>query len=254
VIRVLVNLEVWSRLWISVGVGRRSFRNIKTGILNTLRRGRIERRFLFTTDGFGMYEWAVKKLLAGVCIYGQVIKKQRENRVIRVDRKLLLGTKSELEEALFYSEDSGTLNTSFVERHNLPIRRGSIYLGRRTPCHAPHRRYLIGQMTLMMMYYNFVRLHMALKLGKIVQTPAMQAGIAPQRFSFRDIFASHVPFFFVLIVIVINFRTLHFRQAPLGRTFRGSGQNPTTFPWRSTGIFSSFQGIFSHGLSHRKCP
>jgi transposase-like protein len=51
---VLTNLEVWSRLWISVVVGRRSFRSIKTGILNTLRRGRIEHRFLFTTDGFEM--------------------------------------------------------------------------------------------------------------------------------------------------------------------------------------------------------
>jgi hypothetical protein len=155
----------------------------------------------------------VKKLLACVCIYGQVIKKRRENRVIRVDRKLLLGTKSELEEALFYSEDSSILNTSFVERHNLTIRRGSAYLGRRTPCHARHSRCLIGQMALMMMYYSFVRPHMALKFGKIVKTPAMQAGIAPKRFSFRNIFTGHVPFFFVLIVIVINFRTLHFRQA-----------------------------------------
>jgi hypothetical protein len=116
----------------------------------------------------------VKKLLAGVCIYVQVIKKRRESRVIRVDRKLLLGTKSELEEALFYSEDSSTLNTSFVERHNLTIRRGSAYLGRRTPCHARPSRHLIGQMALMMMYYNFVRPHMALKFGKIVKTPAMQ--------------------------------------------------------------------------------
>jgi hypothetical protein len=116
----------------------------------------------------------VKKLLACVCIYGQVIKKRRENRVIRVDRKLLLGTKSELEEALFYSEDSSILNTSFVERHNLTIRRGSAYLGRRTPCHARHSRCLIGQMALMMMYYSFVRPHMALKFGKIVKTPAMQ--------------------------------------------------------------------------------
>lgn len=117
-------------------VGRRNFRNIKTGILDNLQRGCIEQRFLFTTDGFEMYEWAVKKLLAGVCIYGQVIKKRRENRVIRVHRRLLLGTKSELEEALFHSEDSNTLNTRFVERHNLTIRQGSAYLGRRTPCHA----------------------------------------------------------------------------------------------------------------------
>ena len=151
IVWVLTTLEVWSRLWVFVMVGRRNFRNIKTGILDTIQRGRIEHRFLFTTDGFEMYEWAVKRLLAGVCIYGQVIKKRGENRVIHVDRRLLLGTKSELEEALFHSEDSSTLNTSFVERHNLTIRQGSAYLGRRTPGHARHSRYLIGQMALMMM-------------------------------------------------------------------------------------------------------
>jgi IS1 family transposase len=212
VVWVLTTFEVWSRLWVFVMVGGRTLRNIKTGILDTIQRGRIEHRFLFTTDGFEIYEWAVKRLLAGVCIYGQVIKKRRKNRVIRVDRRLLLGTKSELEEALFHSEDSSTLNTSFVERHNLTVRQGSAYLGRRTPCHAQHSRYLIGQMALMMMYYNFVRPHMALKFGKSVRTPAMQAGLATKRLSFRDIFTSHMEFFFVLIVIVINFRTLPFRQ------------------------------------------
>ena len=71
VVWILTILEVWSRLWASLVVGRRNFRNIKTAILDTLQRGRIERRFLFTSDGYEMYEWAVKKLLAGVCIYGQ---------------------------------------------------------------------------------------------------------------------------------------------------------------------------------------
>ncbi len=137
VIWVLTTLEVWSRLWVSTNVGRRSLQQIKNAILNTLQRGLLKHRFLFTTDGFEMYEWAAKRLLLGVRIYGQVIKKRRENRVVRVDRRLLLGTQGELEEALFHSEDSSTLNTSFVERHNLTIRQGCSYLGRRTPTPRP---------------------------------------------------------------------------------------------------------------------
>ena len=133
---VLTTLEVWSRLWVSFEIGRRNFTNIKRAMRQALQRGRIEHRFLFTTDGFEMYEWVAKRLLLGVCIYGQVIKKRRENRVVRVNRRLLLGTQAQLEEALFQSEDSSTLNTSFVERHNLTIRQGCSYLGRRTPCHA----------------------------------------------------------------------------------------------------------------------
>ena len=74
VIWVLTTLEVWSRLWVSTNVGRRSLQQIKNAILNTLQRGLLKHRFLFTTDGFEMYEWAAKRLLLGVRIYGQVIK------------------------------------------------------------------------------------------------------------------------------------------------------------------------------------
>ena len=128
-----------------------------------------------------MYEWATKRLLLGVCIYGQVIKKRRENRVVKVDRRLLLGTPAKLEEALFHSEDSRTLNTSFVERHNLTIRQGCSYLGRRTPCHARRTEFLEGQLALLMAYYNFLRPHRALKFGKTLRTPAMQAGRAKKK-------------------------------------------------------------------------
>ena len=96
--------------------------------------------------------------------------------MVRVDRRLLLGTQGELEEALFHSEDSSTLNTSFVERHKLTIRQGCSYLGRRTPCHARRTEFLEGHVALLMAYYNFVRPHSALRFGKTMRTPAMQGG------------------------------------------------------------------------------
>ena len=192
-------------------------------ILNTLERGRAERRFLFTTDGFEVYEWTTKRLLPGICIYGQVIKKRRENRVVRVDRRLLLGTQAELEEALLYSEDSTTLNTSFIERHNLTIRQGCSYLGRRTPCHARRREFLEGRVALFMAYYNFLRPHRALKFGETLRTPAMQAGLAKKRLSFRDLFTSQVAFFlFFLMVVVARYAKSDLRSVQFGY-WRGSG-------------------------------
>jgi len=113
---------------------------------------------------------------------------------------LFCGATSELEEVLLHSEDSSTLNTSFVERHNLTIRQGSAYLGRCTPGHARHSRYLIGQMALMMIYYNRVRPHMALKFGKLVRTPAMQARLVTKRLSFREMFTAFFLLFFVAAV------------------------------------------------------
>ncbi len=61
--------------------------------------------------------------MSSICLYAQVIKKRRKNRVIKVERRLIIGTKPKMEQLLFESEDSSTINTSFIERLNLTIRR-----------------------------------------------------------------------------------------------------------------------------------
>ncbi len=67
------------------------------------------------------------------------------------------------------------LNTSYVERLNLTIRQGSEYLVRRTICYARQKQRLEDHLQLLRCYYNFVRPHRALKFGREVRTPAMQA-------------------------------------------------------------------------------
>jgi len=94
-----------------------------------------------------------------------------------------------LEEALSNSEDSETLNTSFIERLNLTIRQGTAYLCRRTICQARSRERLEEHLELLRFHYNFSRPHRALKFGKEIRTPAMQAGLITRRLSFRDIFS-----------------------------------------------------------------
>ena len=115
--------------------------------------------------------------------------------MIRVDRRLIIGTSSQLERALFNSEDWSTLNTSFIERHNLTLRQGSAY----TPSHARRLRPLEEQLALLMTYNHFVQPHGALKFGKEVRTPAMQAGLAQRLLSFRDIFMSRVLSFWCFV-------------------------------------------------------
>ena len=100
------------------------------------------------------------------------------------------GTRSQLADALRESEDSETLNTSFVERLNLTLRQSLAYLQRRSPAHARCDRRLEEDLALVQCHYNFVRPHLALKFGTRCKTPAMQAGLADRRLSFRDIFAS----------------------------------------------------------------
>ena len=65
-----------------------------------------------------------------------MLKTQRLYRVIRLERRVKIGTVTRLRTALWESEDSETLNTSFVERLNLTFRQASAYLRRPSPCHA----------------------------------------------------------------------------------------------------------------------
>ena len=75
---------------------------------------------------------------------------------------------------------------------NLTIRQVSAYLTRRTTCHARCVQQLENQLEMVRCYYNFLRPHRALKFGGETRTPAMQAGLARRRLSFREIFTSPV--------------------------------------------------------------
>ena len=113
---------------------------------------------------------------------------RRNNRVIRIERRFKIGTTRRLKDALLESEDSETLNTSFVERLNLTIRQGSAYLRRRSPCHARCEDQLRGHVELLRCHYYFVRPHRALRFGRELRTPAMHAGLVSKRLTWRDIF------------------------------------------------------------------
>ena len=52
---VMATIEVWSRLWPSTVVGRRSYRNIRLLMEDTTRRGKIDFVPLITTDGYYYY-------------------------------------------------------------------------------------------------------------------------------------------------------------------------------------------------------
>ena len=109
---------------------------------------------LVATDGFQFYKRVVRRILGPACLYGQVIKTRRNDRIIKVERRTLIGDTWRFEETLRDSEDSSKLNTSFVERLSLTIRQGSAYLCRRTICHARWKERLEDHLELLRCYYN----------------------------------------------------------------------------------------------------
>ena len=125
-------IEVWSRFWPSTVVGKRSYQNTLALFRNVSSRMILEQIPLIVTDGFGFYEKVVRRLFGPACLYGRVIKTRRNDCIVKVERRAVLGDGWRLDQALQDSEDLVKLNTSFVERLNLTIRQGSAYLGRRT--------------------------------------------------------------------------------------------------------------------------
>jgi IS1 family transposase len=182
---VFASIEVWSRFWQATVVGARTWRNTRAFVTDVMHRGHPTGRTLITTDGFRYYAAAIRRTFGPACVFGQVIKRARKERVVTVDRRLVIGSDYGLERALSESEDSTKLNTSFIERLNLTIRRGCSYLARKTPGHAWRRSRLAEQLELLRCYYNFIRPHSSLPGRK---TPAMQAGLASRKLTFRQVF------------------------------------------------------------------
>lgn len=191
---VFAVIEVSSRLWLSREVGTRSRRNCRL-LMRDARKHCIMHgpRALIVTDPFKFYAPEIRKTWGNTCVHVESGKIIRRNRVVRVRDRLVTGTPAQLEEARARCQDSKKLNTAYIERLNLVIRRSLSCMHRRTDRAAKNRTRLTEAIDLLRSYYNFIRPHGALKFGREVRTPAQQAGLVTRRLSWRDIFMAFRP-------------------------------------------------------------
>ena len=63
------------------------------------------------TDGFEFYERVARRVFGPACLYAQIIKTRRNDRIIKVERRPVIGAAWRFESALLASEDSSTLNS-----------------------------------------------------------------------------------------------------------------------------------------------
>ncbi len=101
---IFASLEVWSRLWTSTVVGRRSYTNTKRLLNDVASRCTFAKPPLITTDGFKYYARVIREIFGYGCVYGIVMKTRRKDRVVKVDRYRVIGSRWQLEEALLRSE------------------------------------------------------------------------------------------------------------------------------------------------------
>ena len=111
---IFTTIDVWSRLWPATVIGRRSYRNTLALIQDVAGQMNLERVPMIVTDGFQFYKRVVRRIFGPACLYAQVIKTRRNDRIIKVERRMLIGDTWRFEERLRDSEDSSKLNTSFV--------------------------------------------------------------------------------------------------------------------------------------------
>ena len=106
--------------------------------------------------------------------------------------------------------------SSIQPRHDCQtIRQSSASLSRQTLSQARSEGKLEEHLELLRCHYNFVRPHGALKVGREVRTPAMQAGLATRRLTFREVFACQPA---SLISSISTHRRDHVRRAEPGLT------------------------------------
>lgn len=137
---------------------------------------------LFTSDGLNAYFYALTahfgswikgvksrrkvrqwQVAAGL-LYGQVKKSYRRRKLVQVRQVIRLGTEPAFRRALQGLGFSGRVNTAFIERVNLTIRRGVAALARRTWATALQTPHLQAHLHWWQAYYHFVRPHASLRV------------------------------------------------------------------------------------------
>jgi IS1 family transposase len=150
------------------------------------------------------YQW---QGAAGL-LYGQVIKRYRRRKLLHVRHVIRLGTEPAFTAALQNLGFSGRVNTAFIERVNLTLRRGVAALARRTWATALQAPHLKAHLFWWQAYYHYVRPHASLRIALVQareevgrrgkpryrqRTEALAADRANRRWTAREVLSYPLP-------------------------------------------------------------
>jgi IS1 family transposase len=134
---------------------------------------------LFTSDGLDLYSYALtahfgrwvhaageqKRIwqVNAELPYGQLKKTYRRRKLVKTERRMRWGALDAFKANLKAQGIAGVLNTAFVERVNLTIRRGIAALQRRSWSTTQTQRSLEAHFQWWRGYYHFIRPHASLR-------------------------------------------------------------------------------------------
>jgi IS1 family transposase len=133
-----------------------------------------------STDGLNSYPWAIERAFKDDCSHGVIIKtyaaggddtahRYSPGDVVDVEVRRVIGRPKQI-------------STSFIERQNLTLRMHQRRFTRLTNGFSKKFEHHIAAVALYAMYYNFCRVHEALRI-----TPAMQLGVTDHIWSIGEL-------------------------------------------------------------------
>jgi transposase-like protein/IS1 family transposase len=135
-------------------------------------------------------------------LYAQVVKRYRRHRITDVRRHVLLGQPEAFRQALITHGFSGRVQTAFIERLNLTVRRSLASLARRSWSTAHSIPDLALQFDWWRAIYHFVKPHHSLRQKVTsaagqpryrLRTPAQAAGLTRRRWSVLEVLNCPAP-------------------------------------------------------------
>lgn len=180
-------IDAVSKLWIAFQVGGRSYgEGLK--LFRQLRERISEDPWVASTDGLTEYVELMKKFFRTTG-FGQVIKVYEGKKVKKVKRKSKSPrTPLWVLEHMFQLLGIGSqLNTVYTERLNKTLRHCICRLIRKTMSVSKKLEELVNHLSVVQVFYNFIRTHMSLRQGSHRKTPAMAAGLTDHKWSWYEV-------------------------------------------------------------------
>ncbi len=199
-----------SRLWLGGVVRTRRDKHLIRALAQIVRQALRPGPILLAVDGFSAYVDAFLRIFRSPLhtgkpgrprlvpwkgiVFGQVIKRYAQRRVVEVQRRLIRGGRRRLRRLLRASKGGRTLNTAYIERLNATFRSRLAALARRTRHLLRRPQQLHALVYLMGTIYNFCTPHQSLTLEDgTPRTPAMAAGITDHVWSVEELLHYQVP-------------------------------------------------------------
>lgn len=211
-------MQVSTRLWLGGVVGRHRDRHLLRELLGHVRAGALCRPLLFCVAGFRGYVRAIQQTFREAIPTGkpgrprlrpwdgihiaQVVKHYQGRRVVGVLRRVVQGTRAQVQTLIQATQGHGGINTAYIERLNATFRARWTPLVRRTRATVRHCATLQSGVYLVGTVYNFCTYHHSLRVKLwfprehyrwVPRTPAIAAGITDHRWTIEELLGFKVP-------------------------------------------------------------